>query len=1554
MRRTILFFLLGLLYCNVYGQTANQYVFSTGTGATMLAPVFTQIVAVSQDDAASTVQNIGFTFTYEGTAYTQFSVNSNGLLRLGSTAVSTAYTNDIATAGNDPKIFPLWDDLSTASNGGVYTGLYGSSGSYVRVIEWRVFNTSSTGSAYNCTFQVRLYQTGNIVEFAYGSGTTTSSASVGIGGALSTNYQSVTVASFTSSNTTPNNSNTAWPGSGRYFRFSPPVSLPGDNCSNAIDLSTLSSPYNGSTVGYTDDISTCRTGSPDQIFYINVPNGATLDIWESANAYDEWEYVGYGASCPGVNTINCWDNDALAHTVWTNSTGSAQTVWYIQDGYSSTPGTFTLNWSVTNPCTPPAAPSPATASPATVICGQSVNLNAVSAGNTIRWYDAASGGSLLGSSASGANYTVSPASTQTYYAEAYSSCASASRTAVTVTVNPPAAPTSVSATPASVMCGQNVNLNATSAGNTIRWYTTASGGTSLGSSASGANFAVNPATSATYYAETFASCASTTRTAVAVTVSPPPAPLSATASPSTITICGQACTLIAYSPGFNINWYDAPSGGNYLGTSASGAAFAVIPTATTTYYAESFLGCSGTSRVGVTVNYSPAKGEANYSQNLNATPTFVRNMGQIVDASGNLRPDVLFKTTTNGATLFFRDNNLVYVFHKFDTIPTQESKRERMNGNYTRAGVLEHQPRIFRMDMEFVGMNPAAAISADEKLEQVSNYYLPQCPQGITDVPHYSRIAYKGLYKKIDADYYFTDNGLKYDLILSPGAKLSDIRFKYNGANSVSVNEEGQLVIDFADGQKLIEETPYAYYTGEGEKRTANISFTVSEDDGSVGFTGEADDITETLIIDPSVTWATYFYNTESANESWTNPEYDANGNLFLANQSYQDAFPTINPGGGAWYDASSAYMIKIVVLKFDRCRNLRWSTYYGGDKMDNLAGCTDYGKALALDNSGNVFVAGYTEAGTTVFPTLNPGSGAFYQDQSRCYGETSFVLKFDNNGVRRWASMFTHETASTSGTMMRINGITCDGTWLYITGQQYNWTPANTIPLRNPGGGAHYQTTILGDQDVFVGRFSASTSVLNWCTYVHSTSSTNTAYAQGLDLHCDASGNLFLTGRESGTNSHLYLVNPGGGAYYQAVKGANGDLFITKFNTSLAVTWSTYYGGDGMDIPSTVEPDGSGNIYIIGRYTASTNFPVQNPGGGALYKASRSNAASDGFLLKFNSSGVRSWATYLGADVPTAGSDENHFSGFAYNSDANHIFVSGYTKSTLMSTVSQPGSYNQASNGGGSDMFFYEFDNNGVVVWSSYFGKANADVAYNGRLGSAVISTCSRVFSVFSSYSTNLNTVNPGKSWYQGSTAFAYNDFMLELSKPIITLPVELTSIDAHCNKGFVSISWSTLSETNNDFFTLEKSNDLLNWKEIAQVPGAGNSNQPISYVINDEQADQGVAYYRLSQTDFDGLVKTYDPVVADCYAASADLAIKVYPNPFSGELIVDLGEAGTVGGQISIYTMMGNLVKSFTLNSASAGKLSLNLSDLNAGVYTLMINTGTSIKSVRVVKSE
>lgn len=110
--------------------------------------------------------------------------------------------------------------------------------------------------------------------------------------------------------------------------------------------------------------------------------------------------------------------------------------------------------------------------------------------------------------------------------------------------------------------------------------------------------------------------------------------------------------------------------------------------------------------------------------------------------------------------------------------------------------------------------------------------------------------------------------------------------------------------------------------------------------------------------------------------------------------------------------------------------------------------------------------------------------------------------------------------------------------------------------------------------------------------------------------------------------------------------------------------------------------------------------------------------------------------------------------------------------------------------------------------------------------------------------------------------------------------LPVDLLFFDANVIEKTVHLSWVTATEINNDYFTLEKSVDAKNWEVVTYTQGAGNSNQLINYLEVDYQPYEGISYYRLKQTDFDGSYKYFDIVpVKMVNPDSVDIA--VYPNP-------------------------------------------------------------------------
>ncbi|MCB0762642.1 MAG: T9SS type A sorting domain-containing protein [Flavobacteriales bacterium] len=118
----------------------------------------------------------------------------------------------------------------------------------------------------------------------------------------------------------------------------------------------------------------------------------------------------------------------------------------------------------------------------------------------------------------------------------------------------------------------------------------------------------------------------------------------------------------------------------------------------------------------------------------------------------------------------------------------------------------------------------------------------------------------------------------------------------------------------------------------------------------------------------------------------------------------------------------------------------------------------------------------------------------------------------------------------------------------------------------------------------------------------------------------------------------------------------------------------------------------------------------------------------------------------------------------------------------------------------------------------------------------------------------------------------------------PIVFLSTELLSFKGEQKEDQVNLYWSTASETNNDFFTIERSQDGVNYEEILQMDGAGTTSLTNHYTAIDSKPLPGVSYYRLKQTDFNGEFEYTDPISVDF----TDFDLTVYPNPAHDQISI------------------------------------------------------------------
>ncbi len=162
--------------------------------------------------------------------------------------------------------------------------------------------------------------------------------------------------------------------------------------------------------------------------------------------------------------------------------------------------------------------------------------------------------------------------------------------------------------------------------------------------------------------------------------------------------------------------------------------------------------------------------------------------------------------------------------------------------------------------------------------------------------------------------------------------------------------------------------------------------------------------------------------------------------------------------------------------------------------------------------------------------------------------------------------------------------------------------------------------------------------------------------------------------------------------------------------------------------------------------------------------------------------------------------------------------------------------------------------------------------------------------------------------------------------------LPIELIDFNAFADGSKVTISWSTATEINNDYFTLQRSDDVLNWSNLVQIDGAGNSSTTLHYKYDDRSPLDGVSYYRLRQTDFDGKT-SFSNAVSVKFGKLSDVVI--YPNPASDFIIVKGKEIESI--HFYLYNDIGTQIN---CNSTKhPDELKIDLTGVAGGLYLLVL---------------
>ena len=530
--------------------------------------------------------------------------------------------------------------------------------------------------------------------------------------------------------------------------------------------------------------------------------------------------------------------------------------------------------------------------------------------------------------------------------------------------------------------------------------------------------------------------------------------------------------------------------------------------------------------------------------------------------------------------------------------------------------------------LRFLGANTSAQIEGLDEQPGVSNYYVGNDPtKWRTNVPHFSRVRYKNLYPGIDFVYYGNQSQLEHDFILAPGADPSKIRLRVDGAEKISFDADGNLLLDVLGGTLRFSK-PFIYQQSNAETKTPVKGRFVRRGPHEIGFRVLAYNRKQPLVIDPILAYASYLGGSGTDNAFAVTS--DNAGSVYLTGSTTSTDFPMKNAyqathGGPTTYSppittppGTDAFITKIDTTQ-SGADSLVFSTFLGGGGVNvagyipnnfgqlelvyfSLADGTNQGAAIALDSSGNAYVAGSTRSfdfpivgGINLYsggalcdflPTNGPGPV--------CVAGAAFVAKLNSSGALLYSTDlgghlgqpdttnpygFDYPSVSPTGIAVDRNGI------IDVAGA----TPDADFPLTaNPfsngficlGSCTFYNEGFLTEFDpTKIGSASMIYSTL-----------LNFNSPSGLAL--DASGDVYL----AGTTHDGTAVTPGTFQTGSLTLLLNGYAnFIAKFDFtkpgSNALLWGTFF-------PETINAlavGSDGSTYVSG--IASDNVLAPSPG---------------------------------------------------------------------------------------------------------------------------------------------------------------------------------------------------------------------------------------------------------------------------------------------------------------------------------------------------------------------
>ena len=317
---------------------------------------------------------------------------------------------------------------------------------------------------------------------------------------------------------------------------------------------------------------------------------------------------------------------------------------------------------------------------------------------------------------------------------------------------------------------------------------------------------------------------------------------------------------------------------------------------------------------------------------------------------GQIEQQVKFLSRGPGYDLFLTANEAVLTLQKPKSPPGADKSQQRAADANVREG------SVLRLKM--IGANAAPQVDGQDELPGKVNYFFGNDPdKWQRNIPTYRKVYYKEVYPGIDVVYYGNQRQLEYDFVVAPGANPKVIKFSVAGAEKISLDEKGNLLLSLKHGEVSLNK-PLIYQLDEaGSRREIKGEYVIKGTE--IRFKVQNFDSGKPLVIDPVLAYSTFLGG--PGNEFTNSIAVDSQGNAYVTGNTDRSIFPTT---AGAFKTTSD--FGGVFVTKLDPTgSSLVYSTFLGG-----TLGGSSQGKAIAVDASGNAFVTGNTSGSD--FPIVN------------------------------------------------------------------------------------------------------------------------------------------------------------------------------------------------------------------------------------------------------------------------------------------------------------------------------------------------------------------------------------------------------------------------------------------------------------------------------------------------------------------------------------------------------------------------------------------------------